>query len=38
LKVKRKRNGSQQEEEEQHIPENDISLEDMDLYVDIEKI
>jgi hypothetical protein len=36
LKVKSKRNDSQQEEEERNIPENDISLEDMVLYVDIE--
>jgi hypothetical protein len=38
LKVKRKRTNSQQEGEEQNIPENNISLEDMDLDVDIENI
>jgi hypothetical protein len=37
LQVKRKRVNSQQEIE-QHIPENEISLEDMDLDVDIENI
>jgi hypothetical protein len=38
LKVKRKRTNSQQEGEEQNIPENNIYLEDMDLDVDIENI
>jgi hypothetical protein len=38
LTVKRKRVDSQQEGEEQNTPENDIFLDDMDLYVDIENI
>jgi len=38
LKVKRKRTNSQQEGEEQNIPENNISLEYMDLDVYIENI
>jgi hypothetical protein len=38
LQVKRKRKNSQREEVEQPISENDISLEDMDLEVDIENI
>jgi hypothetical protein len=38
LKVKRKIINSQQGGEEQNIPENDISLDDMDLDVDIENI
>jgi len=36
--VKRKRINSQKGGEEQNIPENDISLDDMDLDVDIENI
>jgi hypothetical protein len=37
LQVKRKRQNSQQEVE-QHVPENEIILEDMDLDMDIENI
>ena len=38
LQVKRKRVNSQQEEEKQNVPEDDILLDNMDLDVDIENI